>query len=98
MVGTLMEHVEMTREQKRLEELSDWEMQHLPNGIRIDIPLKSTIHLRKIAPLLRQFADLMERESRRNDITAYQAIERCWMVARSLRREILKICHPLQRD
>lgn len=98
MVGTLTEHVEMTREKKKLEELNDWEMEHLPNGIRIDIPIKSTIHLRKIAPLLRQFADIMERENRRNDITAYQALERTWLVARTLRREILRICHPLQKD
>jgi hypothetical protein len=98
MVGTIEGHVEMTRERKKLEELDDWELARLPNGIRIDIPLKSTIHMRKIAPLLRQFADIMERESRRNDITPYTALERCWFVARTLRREILKICHPLQRD
>ncbi len=92
MVGTVTEVLEMKREQKALEEISDFEMRHLPRGLRIDIPLRSTIEARKAAQQLRQFADYMEKESRRNDLTPVQILWNIWRACRGLRYDIDEIC------
>lgn len=103
MVGTLTEAVEMRREKKTFEEISDWEMKQLPRGLRIDIPLKSTMEIRKVAPALRQFADMMERESKRKDLTPVQILRNVWAHNRSLRAFIENVCrsgwiHRKMRD
>lgn len=92
MVGTLEAVVEMAREKKQLEEMTDWEMGRLPRGLRIDIPLASVIELRKVAPLLRQFADVIEKETHRRDQTPMQILWHIWGVCRTLRSRIEDVC------
>lgn len=92
MVGTLEAVVEMAREKKQLEEMTDWEMTRLPRGLRIDIPLASVIELRKVAPLLHQFADVIEKETRRKDQTPVQILWHIWGVCRTLRWRIEEAC------
>jgi hypothetical protein len=98
MVGTIEQALDMKREKQSLEEMSDWEMKYLPKGIRIDIPLKSATHLLPVARILHEFAGAMERIARDRSLTSAQALEKSWMVARKLRREIEKICYPLRSN
>jgi hypothetical protein len=93
MVGTVQEVLEMKREQKRLEELSDWELEKLPNGIRIDIPIKSATHMARIGALMVEFGEAMQRVARRKDETPYQILFTCWSMARTVRRRIEEICN-----
>lgn len=93
MVGTLEAVVEMAREKKQLEEMTDWEMKNLPRGLRIDIPLASVIELRKVAPLLREFADILDRECRHNKVqTPDNILWHLWGVGRTLRARIEDVC------
>jgi hypothetical protein len=92
MVGTIEQVLEVKRETKALEEMTDWEMKQLPRGLRIDIPLKSTVEIRRIVPLLRQLANIMERESKRTDLSPVQILNNIWGVNRSLRYDIEEIC------
>jgi hypothetical protein len=92
MVGTVEQVLEVKRETKALEEMTDWEMKNLPRGLRIDIPLKSTIEARRCAALLRRFADLMERESKRQDLTPVQILRNIWGFNRHLRYDVEEIC------
>lgn len=93
MVGTLEQVLEVKREKQRLEEMSDWQMKHLPRGLRIDIPLASVVELRAVAPLLREFADILDRECRHNKIqTPDQILWHLWGVGRNLRRRIEEVC------
>jgi hypothetical protein len=92
MVGTVEQVLEMKREQKQLEEMSDFEMQRLPRGLRIDVPLKSTIEVRAVARHLRAFADVMEREGKRQDLTPFQILWNIWTANRTLRDRIEEIC------
>lgn len=92
MVGTVEQVLEMKRETKALEEMSDFEMQRLPKGLRIDVPLKSTIEVRRVAGHLRAFADEMERQSKRKDLTPIQILWNIWTGNRTLRDRIEEIC------
>lgn len=92
MVGTVQEVLEMRREKTALEEMSDFEMRRLPRGLRIDVPLKSTIEVRAVAKHLRQFADVMEREAKRQDLTPFQILWNVWTANRTLRDRIEEIC------
>lgn len=92
MVGTLNEVLDMKREQKQLEEMTDFQMQRLPKGLRIDIPLKSTIELRRVMGQLRAFANEMEKESKRQDLTPFQILWNVWTANRTLRDRIEQIC------
>ena len=92
MVGTVAEVLEMRRETKALEEMSDWEMQQLPRGLRIDIPLKSTMEVRRVVPHLKRLAQIMEEQSKRTDLTPVQILRNIWAANRSLRYNIEEIC------
>jgi hypothetical protein len=92
MVGTLQEVLDVKKEQKSFEEMSDFEMKQLPRGLRIDIPLKSTMEIRRVAALLHKFADMMERESKRQDLTPVQILRNVWGSCRTLRMHIEDIC------
>jgi hypothetical protein len=98
MVGTIEQVLEVKRENKALEEMSDFEMRHLPRGLRIDIPLRSTIEARKAAQQLRAFADYMEKETRRKDLTPIQILWNVWRACRGLRYDIDEICKTAKRD
>src|SRR5688572_12424134 len=97
MVGTLMEHVEMKRETKQLEEISDRRMEQLPKGLRLDFPIVSTQHWKRITPLLRQFAEKVDTELRRKELTPYEALENIWAWGHSLRREVDRIYNTRER-
>lgn len=92
MVGTIEQVLEVRREQKQIEEMTDFEMQRLPRGLRIDVPLKSTIEVRRVAAHLRAFADEMERQSKRKDLTPFQILWNIWTGNRTLRDRIEEIC------
>jgi hypothetical protein len=93
MVGTIEQVIEVQREKKQLEEMTDWEMKGLPRGLRIDIPLASVVELRKVAPLLREFADILDRECRHNKVQApSQILWHLWGVGRTLRARIEDAC------
>ena len=103
MVGTVEQVLEMKREQKQLEELSDWEMAQLPRGLRIDIPLKSTVEVRRIIPHLKRFAQIADEQANRKDLTPVQILNNIWSANRSLRYKIEEICktgrrHRTERD
>jgi hypothetical protein len=92
MVGTIEQVLEMRRETKALEEVSDWEMAQLPRGLRIDIPLKSTVEVRRVVPHLKRFAQIMEEQAQRKDLTPVQILRNIWAANRSLRFNIEEIC------
>jgi hypothetical protein len=92
MVGTIEQVLEVKRETKALEEMSDFEMRRLPRGLRIDVPLKSTIEVKAVARHLRAFADTMEREAKRQDLTPFQILWNVWTANRTLRDRIEEIC------
>jgi hypothetical protein len=101
MVQISPEEVMAQRKLEQLEdEMSEWHRKMLPNGLRIDIPLKksSIFHIRKIAPLLRQFADLAEKESRRTDLTPFQILTNIWFSGHGLRNQIVEICKPRSKN
>lgn len=91
MVGTIEEVVELKREKKSFEEMTDWEMQQLPRGLRIDVPLKSTQHLKRIAPLFRELANAIEMECRKPGLTPVQVLNHIWFHGQSARRIIEQI-------
>jgi len=92
MVGTVEQAVEMKREKKHFEEMSDWEMRMLPKGLRLDFPLKSTQHWKRIAPLLREFALAVETDLMRKDQTPVQVMESIWRKGHILRMRVDEIC------
>ena len=98
MVGTIDEALTMDREKKQLEELNEWELKYLPKGIRIDIPLRSATHMKRVGELLVEFGEVMQRQSRRKDLTSYQVMENIWFIARKIRREIEKICYTVRNN
>lgn len=98
MVGTLEAALEMDRDKKQLEELNDWELKYLPKGIRIDIPLRSATHMKRVGEMLVEFGEAMQRTSRRKDLTSYQVMENIWFIARKVRREIEKICYTVRNN
>lgn len=98
MVGTVQEAVEMKREKKSFEEMSDWEMQQLPRGLRLDIPLKSTQHMKRLAPLLRALANAIETECRKPDLTPVQVLNHIWLHGQSARRIIQQITGEGRRN
>jgi hypothetical protein len=98
MVGTLEDAVMMDRNKRRLEEFNELELKYLPKGIRLDIPLKSATHMRRIGVLLVEFGEAMQRMSQRKDLTSYQVLENLWFIARKVRREIERICYPLRHN
>lgn len=98
MVGTIEQVIEMKNEQRRLEEISDWELEKLPNGIRIDIPLKSATHMSRIGAILVEYGEAMQRVARRREDTPYQIMWRCWSMAREVRKRIEGICNFARLD
>jgi hypothetical protein len=98
MVGTVEQVLEMKREKDQLEELNEWEMKYLPKGIRIDIPLRSATHMKRVGEMLVEFGEAMQRTSRRKDLTSYQVMENIWFIARKVRREIEKICYTVRNS
>jgi hypothetical protein len=93
MVGTIEQVLEVKREKKQLEEMNDWEMSRLPNGIRLDIPLKSATHMKRVGELMVEFGEALQRLSRRKDETSFQILFHCWSMARTVRRRIEEICN-----
>ena len=91
------EVMDMRREKRHFEEMSDWELRQLPRGLRLDIPLKSTQHLKRISPLLRQLAEAIDRECRKPDLTPVQALNHIWFHGQSCRRIIEEICDSTKR-
>jgi hypothetical protein len=98
MVGTIEQVLEVKRDDKMLEEMNEWEMKYLPKGIRIDIPLRSATHMKRVGELLVEFGEVMQRQSRRKDLTPYQVMENIWFIARKIRREIEKICYTVRNS
>lgn len=92
MVGTIEQVLEMKRETKAHEELTDWEMQQLPRGLRIDIPLKSAVEVKRVVPHLKRFIQIMEEQAGRKDLSPVQILNNIWMANRSLRYNIEEIC------
>lgn len=92
MVATLEAVLEMKREKQQFEEMSDWEMKYLPRGLRLDFPLKSTQHWKRIAPLLREFAEAVDTELRRKDQTPVQVMEHIWRLGHILRMRVDQVC------
>jgi hypothetical protein len=92
MVGTIEQVLEVKRETKAIEEMSDFEMRRLPRGLRIDIPLKSTIELRQSIKQVRKWLDGAEREAMRRDLTPFQILWNVWTGGRTLRDRIEEIC------
>lgn len=89
---TPQEVMDMRKEKKQLEEMSDWEMKQLPRGLRLDIPLKSTQHLKRISPILRQLAEAIDMECRKKELTPVQVLNHIWWHGQSARSIIDEIC------
>jgi alanine racemase len=98
MVGTIQEVLEVRREKKQLEEISDWEMSLLPKGIRIDIPLKSATHMHRVGVVLVEYGEAMQRVSKRKELTSFHVLDRCWSMAREVRRRIEEICNMTRAE
>ncbi len=92
MVGTLNEALDLKRDKKQIEEISSSEFRRLPKGLRIDIPLKSTHHWKRIAPLLRQYADQIETELRRKELMPVEQLSNIHFRGHTLRDCIDEIC------
>ena len=92
MVGTIEQVLEVKKEQRQIEEISDFEFRRLPKGLRIDIPLKSTHHWKRIAPLLRQYAERIESELRRKELTPVEQLSNIHFLGHTLRDYIDEIC------
>lgn len=98
MVGTLQDAVEMTRDKKQIEEISDFEFRRLPKGLRIDIPLRSTNHWKRIAPLLRQYAEQIETELRRKELMPVEQLSNIHFRGHTLRSRIDEICGVTRKN
>jgi hypothetical protein len=95
---TPQEVMDMKKSERMLEEMNEWEMKYLPKGIRIDIPLRSATHMKRVGEMLVEFGEAMQRTSRRKDLTSYQIMENIWFIARKVRREIEKICYTVRNS
>ena len=94
---TPQEVMDMKKERRAFEEMSDWEMKQLPRGLRLDIPMKSTQHLKRISPILRQLAEAIDRECRKPDLTPVQVLNHIWFHGQSCRRIIEEICQSSKK-
>lgn len=91
MVGTVQEAVEMKRDQKQLEELTDQDKLIVGGTARLDLPMDSQYRLRQVAQELAALAALFDRLSRDNRLTARQALIEASTQAFFTRRAIMAL-------
>lgn len=91
MVGTIEEVVELKREKKQLEELSDRDKQMIGGSVRLDLPMDSQYRLRQIADELQRLAAILDRLSRDNSLTPRQALIEASTQAFFTRRDLLEL-------
>lgn len=68
MVGTVEDALDMKR-RPQADDMSEWERSKIGATLRIEIPLSDIYKLRKVAALLRGFADKIDNHTRRSDMT-----------------------------
>jgi hypothetical protein len=68
MVGKTEDFVEMKKQEKRFDELSDLDKMVIGQAVRIEIPFTDQYNMRRIADLLRGYAELLDLWSRRTDL------------------------------
>ncbi len=91
MVGTLQDAVEMTRDKKQIEELTDADREMIGGTARLDLPMDSQYRLRQIAEELTKLAQMFDRLSRDNSVTARAALIEASTQAFFTRRAILRL-------
>ena len=68
MVGKTEDFVEMKKQQDRYDELSDLDKLVIGQAVRIEIPFTDQYNMRRIADLLRGYAEMLDFWSRRTDL------------------------------
>ena len=89
MVGTLNEAIDLKRDQKQLEELTEQDKLIVGGTARLDLPMDSQYRLRQVAQELSQLAAVFDRLSRDNRLTARQALIEASTQAFFTRRAIM---------
>lgn len=91
MVGTIEDALDLKRDKKQLEELTDIDKEMIGGTARLDLPMDSQYRLRQIAEELQKLATMFDRLSRENTITARQALIEASTQAFFTRRAILRL-------
>jgi hypothetical protein len=92
MVGKVEEDfVEMAKQEKRFEELSDIDKLVIGQAVRIEIPFCDQYNMRRIAELLRGYAELLDFWSRRTDLPARVVLLHLRSEAKAMNKRVREI-------
>lgn len=91
MVGTIEQVLEVKREKKQLEELSDRDKQMIGGTVRLDLPMDSQYRLRQVAEELQRLSSILDRLSRDNSLTPRQALIEASTQAFFTRRDLIEL-------
>lgn len=94
MVGTLQEHVERNMAPKMPGdggELTDFDKKIIGAAVRIEIPFGDVYNMRRIADLLRGYAETLDVYSRRTDLPARSILNHLKMEAKAINYRIAEM-------
>jgi hypothetical protein len=92
MVGKVEDFVEMAKQEKRFDELSDLDKMVIGQAVRIEIPFTDQYNMRRIADLLRGYAELLDLWSRRNDLPTRSVLVHLRSEAKAINSRIRDMC------